>query len=77
MILTTLQTVPGRTITEQLRYAGYRGKIAAIARYEDDHEILLSYGADKVFNFYVEAGIGFAEDSLRLIESNKPIAEAV
>ena len=59
-----------RNITEQLRFAGYAGKIAAIARFEDDREILLSYGIDKVFDFFVEAGIGFAEDSLRLIAND-------
>ncbi len=74
VLITTPITVDCRNITEQLRFAGYRGKIAAIARYEDDRDILLEYGVDKVFNFYVEAGVGFAEDSLRLIESNKQVA---
>ncbi|MEM7563171.1 MAG: cation:proton antiporter family protein [Pseudomonadota bacterium] len=60
-----------RNITEQLKFAGYQGKIAAFARFEDDQETLLSYGIDKVFNFFIEAGVGFAEDSMRLIpESN-------
>ena len=31
----------------------------------------MSYGIDKVFNFFVEAGVGFAEDSLRLIDKEK------
>lgn len=60
-----------RNITEQLQFAGYQGKIAAIARFEDDRETLMSYGIDKVFNFFVEAGVGFAEDSLRLIDKEK------
>ena len=75
VLITTPVTVDGRTITEQLRLAGYQGKIAAIARYEDDREILLEYGVDKVFNFYVEAGVGFAEDSLRLIDGDGPVTE--
>jgi hypothetical protein len=56
-----------RNITDQLRRAGYRGRIAAIARYEDDRAALLAAGIDRVFNFFAEAGLGFAEDSLRLI----------
>ena len=51
----------------------YPGKIAAIARFEDDREALLSYGIHKVFNFFVEAGIGFAEDSLRLIDYEREV----
>ena len=71
VLIATPSTEDCRNITEQLHFAGYQGKIAAIARFEDDRETLLSYGIDKVFDFFVEAGIGFAEDSLQLIESNK------
>ena len=60
-----------RNITEQLKTAGYRGPIAAIARYEDEREALLSFGIDKVFNFFTEAGVAFAEDSLRLVEAGE------
>lgn len=67
VLIATPQTEDCRNIAEQLKMVGYRGKIAAIARFEDDREVLLSYGIDQVFNFFVEAGIGFAEDSLRLI----------
>ena len=55
-------------ITEQLRDANYRGKVAAIARYEDEIQPLLDAGTDKVFNFFTEAGTGFAEESLVLID---------
>jgi len=51
-------------ITRQLRNAGYTGKVAAIARYEDEVNYLLEQGVDKVFNFFTEAGLGFAEESL-------------
>ncbi|NMH61028.1 cation:proton antiporter family protein [Alteromonas ponticola] len=54
-------------ITKQLNNAGYKGKIAAIARYEDEVEYLLDHGVDKVFNFFTEAGLGFAEESLAYI----------
>lgn len=56
-------------ITEQLQHAKYSGKIASIARYEDEIEALLEAGSDKVFNFFTEAGTGFAEESLQLLKS--------
>jgi len=51
-------------ITRQLKNAGYTGKVAAIARYEDEVNHLLNHDVDKVFNFFTEAGLGFAEESL-------------
>lgn len=54
-------------ITRQLDNAGYTGKVAAIARYEDEVEYLLNNGVDKVFNFFTEAGLGFAEESLAYV----------
>ena len=71
VLIATPATEDCRNITEQLCFAGYQGKIAAIARFEDDRDTLMSYGIDQVFNFFVEAGIGFAEDSLRLIDREK------
>lgn len=58
-------------ITQQLHSAGYKGEIAAIARYPDDRDQLLESGIDKVFNFYTEAGLGFAEESLQLLEEHE------
>ncbi len=58
-----------RNIAEQLRIAGYSGPIAAIARYDDESAALQEAGIDKVFNFFTEAGSGFAEDSLGLINT--------
>lgn len=54
-------------ITEQLQHANYSGKIASIARYEDQIQPLIEAGSDKVFNFFTEAGTGFAEESLQLL----------
>ncbi len=67
VLLTVPKVEDCRAISEQLRLAGYRGPIAAIARFADDREALLAAGIDKVFNFFAEAGAGFAEDSLKLI----------
>jgi len=58
-------------ITTQLQLSGYKGHIAAIARYEDDRAKLVEAGVDNVFNYYVEAGTGFAEESLSLIEKSQ------
>lgn len=68
LILLALPLVEdSRNVSVQLINAGYTGQIAAIARFEDDREGLIAAGIDKVFNFYKEAGSGFAEDSLQLI----------
>lgn len=58
-------------IAEQLHSANYKGEIAAIARFPDEHDLLVEGGIDKVFNFYTEAGFGFAEESLQLIDYKK------
>ena len=55
-------------ITSQLQHAKYQGKIAAIARYDDERVALEKFGVDKVFNFYSEAGVGFAEESINLVK---------
>jgi glutathione-regulated potassium-efflux system ancillary protein KefC len=73
ILIATPATEDVRNITEQLKFAGYSGKIAAISKFEDDHEALLSYGIDKVFNFFSEAGVGFAEDSLGLIDRQRRV----
>ncbi|MEM6583960.1 MAG: cation:proton antiporter family protein [Pseudomonadota bacterium] len=49
---------------QQLRIAGYTGKVAAVAKYEDEREAMRNAGADVVFNYYAEAGAGFAEHTL-------------
>lgn len=73
LILLALPSIEdSRNITLQLINAGYEGRIAAIARYEDDRKKLLDTGIHKVFNFYKEAGTGFAEDSLQLIAQHYP-----
>ena len=57
-------------ITQQLRYKQYKGKIAAIARFDDERVALEKLGIDKVFNFYTEAGVGFAEESIGMIKTD-------
>jgi len=49
---------------QQLRLSGYRGKVAAVAKHEDERAAMKAAGADVVFNYYAEAGAGFAEHTL-------------
>ena len=55
-------------VVVQIRNTEFKGKIAAIARYLDEEPPLKAAGVDKVFNFSTEAGIGFAEESMQLIQ---------
>jgi hypothetical protein len=48
----------------QLRNSGYTGSVAAVAKYEDERALMKAAGADVVFNYYAEAGAGFAEHAL-------------
>ncbi len=68
LVLLALPSIEDATnIAEQLHNANYCGDIAAIARYEDERIELERAGIDRVFNFYTEAGTGFAEESLAMI----------
>jgi predicted Kef-type K+ transport protein len=46
---------------QQLRKLAYTGKVAAVAKYPDEVEMLKDAGADAAFNLYAEAGAGFAD----------------
>ena len=48
-------------VLERLREVSFQGDIAAVARYPDEVDILRQAGAKTVFNFYMEAGAGFAD----------------
>lgn len=56
-----------RSTVEMLSRAGYRGKVAAVARYEDERKELLTLGVDVAFNYYSEVGAGFAAESRHLL----------
>lgn len=44
-----------------LRENKFKGKIIAVGSYEDEIEELKNLGADRVFNYFAEAGVGFAD----------------
>jgi len=69
VLLALPNVIDNISVSKQLRSAGYQGKIAAIARYDDERSQLESFGIDKVFNFYNEAGVGFADESIALINT--------
>lgn len=56
---------------KQLKDIGYKGKTSGIAHYDDDKKRLLAAGIDEAFNFYAEAGVGFAEQSMHLLNTQK------
>lgn len=56
-----------RHVAEQLADAQYQGKLAAIARYDDERAELEAAGIDEVYDFFAEAGTGFAEEGLQLL----------
>lgn len=46
---------------EQLKASGFEGQVTAIANYPDQQKELEDLGVDSTYNFYLEAGSGFAE----------------
>ncbi|MCV2884202.1 cation:proton antiporter [Aestuariibacter sp. AA17] len=78
LVLLALPSVEDmRNIANQLRNANYQGQIASIARYEDEIEPLLEAGSDKVFNFFTEAGTGFAEESLAMLNNQRNLQHSL
>lgn len=71
LMLATSQMTDMEDIVEQLKICKFHGRIAAIAQYEDQKQRLLDRGVHVVFNFYAEAGSGFAEQSLQLLDYKK------
>lgn len=52
----------------QLKAVHFQGKIAGVAHYEDEEQMLRDAGVDVVFNFYTNAGAGLAEHSVHLFD---------
>ncbi len=48
-----------QTVT-RLRMIGYQGPVAAVVKHEDERSVLEASGVQAAFNFYAEAGAGFA-----------------
>jgi len=54
-------TVDMYQAVELLKSSGYKGMISAVVKHEDDRVKLEAAGVHATFNFYAEAGAGFAE----------------
>jgi glutathione-regulated potassium-efflux system ancillary protein KefC len=54
---------------DQLRREAFRGKVAAVARYDDEVEELRQEGADVVFHVLEDAGPAFAHTALAAVAS--------
>ncbi len=50
-----------RFAVQQLRRLGFKGRIAASVRYEDEIAVLRDAGIDAAYSLYEEAGVGFAD----------------
>lgn len=62
LVLLTLPSQSQNVVSIQLlRGRGYAGRIAAIAKFDDEVAELKTQGADVAYNLYAEAGVGFAE----------------
>ncbi len=48
-------------VANELRDRGYKGRVAATAKYPEDVQELQNAGVDAAFNIYAEAGAGFAD----------------
>lgn len=51
-------------VVEMLKDSGFKGKIAATAKFPDEVEELTKAGVDTVFNMHTEAGAGFASHAI-------------
>ncbi len=62
IVLLCMNSFPAnKNAATRLHHSHFSGKIAAVARFDDDKKELEGLGVASVFNLYEEAGIGFAE----------------
>lgn len=64
-----------KSMIELLRDSHYAGRIACVARFDDERQELLELGADVVFNYYAEVGTGFAQEGKKLLVANNYIID--
>jgi Trk K+ transport system NAD-binding subunit len=53
--------------SRQLRRAGFRGLISATYTFAEDREPIVAAGADVTYNYFNEAGVGLAADTLEAL----------
>jgi predicted Kef-type K+ transport protein len=66
-------------VVDRLADAEFTGRVAAVAKFEDEVEALKQAGATTVFNMYAEAGVGFVAHVMNElptdVASNSPATE--
>ncbi|MBC7292434.1 MAG: cation:proton antiporter [Actinotalea sp.] len=60
----------------RLRAAGFAGKVAAVARYDDDVAELRRHGADAVFHLYGSAGTALADHAAEVLLRSAGVTHA-
>ena len=70
IMLSVPNVVEMEFMIEQMRGSGFGGRIVCIARYEDERQQLLKVGADAVFSYFSEVGVGFADEGQRLLSGS-------
>jgi NADPH:quinone reductase-like Zn-dependent oxidoreductase len=71
LIMLAMPTVADMYLSvELLKEAGYCGIIAAVTKHDDDRATLEEAGVHATFNFYAEAGAGFAEHVQRELKQS-------
>lgn len=68
VMLAMSSQIENKEVARQLKAFNFPGRIAAIARFDDEVEALKEAGVDAAFNAYGEAGAGFAEHVCREID---------
>jgi len=59
---------------KRLRRRGFRGLVAATGVYPEEEEAMRAAGADLTFNFFDEAGVGFAEHTWEALQAQRAAA---
>ncbi len=69
-VLLTMPDLEAKKIAAtQLRRRGYPGLITATNMYPEEVETILAAGADATFNYFKEAGVGFAEHAWEALQA--------
>jgi predicted Kef-type K+ transport protein len=68
--------VSNLNVAKQMMEKGYAGMLAATARFDDQVEELREVGVHAAFNFYNEAGLGFAEHAWSALEQKESVASS-
>jgi predicted Kef-type K+ transport protein len=60
----------------ELRRRGYRGLVCATHLYPEERDPIIEAGCDVTYNYYTEAGVGFARHTYETLRPAPPVAAA-